>query len=145
MIQLYEELVDILEREFSLCAQLVTLLQKEKDVIVSLDPSALEELLSEKEAVSSNIRICEEARERLLDRLGFKNKTISQVAAVADEKYRDRLNGIASKFTSVIHSITELNKLNGKLIEKSLYYIKTSYNFLNSFGVSARQRVSMEA
>jgi len=145
LIQLYEELVDILEREFSLCAQLVTLLQKEKDVIVSLDPSALEELLSEKEAVSSNIRICEEARERLLDRLGFKNKTISQVAAVADEKYRDRLNGIASKFTSVIHSITELNKLNGKLIEKSLYYIKTSYNFLNSFGVSARQRVSMEA
>ncbi|MBF0505272.1 MAG: flagellar protein FlgN [Nitrospirae bacterium] len=145
MIQLYEELIDVLEKEFSLCAQLVGLLQKEKDVIVSLDPAALEELLSEKEAVSTNIRMCEEARERILDRLGFKNKTISQVAAVAADDYRDRLTGIASKFTSVIQSIMELNKLNGKLIEKSLYYIKTSYNFLNTFGVTARQRVSLEA
>lgn len=145
MIQLYEELIDVLDREFSLCTQLVALLQKEKDVIVSLDSRALEQLLLEKEAVSTNIRMCEEARERILDRLGFRNKTITQVASAADGDYKDRLGSIASKFSSVIHSITELNKLNGKLIEKSLFYIKTSYNFLNTFGVTARQRVSLEA
>ncbi len=144
MIQLYEELIDVLEKEFSLCVQLVGLMQKEKDVIVSLDMLALEELLSDKDTVTSNIRMCEEARERLLNHLGFKEKTISQVAAVAADDYKQRLSDIASKFTSVIQSITELNKLNGKLIEKSLYYIRTSYNFLNTFGVTARQRVSLE-
>ena len=145
MILLYEELIDILEKEFFFCTQLVDLLQKEKDVIISLNPNALEQLLAEKEAISTNIRMCDEARERILDRLGFKNKTISQVAAAAADEYRDKLTAIASKFTSVIHSITELNKFNGKLIEKSLYYVKASYKFLNSFGVTARQKVSVEA
>ncbi len=145
MIQLYEELVDVLEKEFFFCTQLVDLLQKEKDVIISLNPGALEQLLAEKETISTNIRMCDEARERILDRLGFKSRTISQVAAAADDDYRDKLTAIASKFTSVIHSITELNKFNGKLIEKSLYYVKASYKFLNSFGVTARQKVSVEA
>jgi len=145
LIQLYEELIDVLEKEFFFCTQLVDLLQKEKDVIVSLDPHALEQLLAEKEAISTNIRMCDEARERILDRLGFKSKTISQVAATAADDYRDKLTGISSKFTSVIHSITELNKFNGKLIEKSLYYVKASYKFLNSFGVTARQKISVEA
>lgn len=145
MIQLYEELITILEKEFGLCTQLVGLLQKEKDVIVSLDPNALEQLLCEKESISMNIRMCDEARERILERLGFQNRTISQVAAVADAGYKDKLADIASRFTSVIHSITELNKLNGKLIEKSLYYVKASYNFLNAFGVTARHKVSVEA
>ena len=145
MIQLYEELITILEKEFVLCTQLVGLLQKEKDVIVSLDPNSLEKLLREKESISSSIRMCDEARERILERLGFNNKTISQVASVADDEYRDKLKDIASRFTSVIHSITELNKLNGKLIEKSLYYVKASYNFLNAFGISPRQKISVEA
>ena len=145
MTQLYEELIDVLEKEFSFCAQLVDLLQKEKDVIVSLNPNALEQLLAEKEVISANIKICDEARERILYRLGFETKTISQIAAVADDDYRDKLNAIASKFTSVIHSITELNKFNGKLIEKSLYYVKASYKFLNSFGITAHQKISVEA
>ena len=145
MIQLYEELVEVLEKEFSFCTQLVALLQKEKDVIVNLDPNVLEQLLAEKEAISTNIRMCDEARERILERLGLQNKTISQIAAVADDEYRDKLMALASKFTSVIHSISELNKFNGKLIEKSLYYVRASYKFLNSFGITASQKISVEA
>ena len=145
MIQSYEELIDVLEKEFSFCIQLVDLLQNEKKVIVSLNPQALEQLLAEKEDISANIRMCDEARERILARLGFKDKTISQVAAVADGDYRERLKDISSKFTSVIHTITELNKFNGKLIEKSLYYVKALRNFLNSYGVSAHQKISLEA
>jgi flagellar biosynthesis/type III secretory pathway chaperone len=124
---------------------MVELLQREKDVIVSLDPRALESLLSDKEAITTQIRVCDETRERILDALGFKNKTISEVARMADSGYREKLTAIASKFTSIIHSISELNRFNSVLIEKSLYYIKTSYNFLSSFDVSARQKISVEA
>lgn len=145
MTQLYEDLIGVLEKEFSLCTQLVELLQKEKDVIVSLDPKALELLLSDKEAITTQIRVCDETREKILDVLGFKNKTISEVAGMAESSYRERLTSIASKFTSIIHSISELNRFNSVLIEKSLYYIKTSYNFLNNFDVSARQKISVEA
>lgn len=145
MTHLYEDLIDVLEKEFSLCTQLVDLLQKEKDVIASLDPRALEQLLSDKEAIITRIRVCDETREKILDNLGFKNKTISEVAGMAENSYRDRLTGIASRFTSIIHSISELNRFNSILIEKSLYYIKTSYNFLNNFDVNPHQKISVEA
>ena len=145
MTHLYEDLIDVLEKEFSLCTQLVELLQKEKDVIASLDPRALELLLGDKEAITTQIRVCDETREKILDNLGFKNKTISEVAGMVESSYRERLTSIASKFTSIIHSISELNRFNSILIEKSLYYIKTSYNFLNNFDVSARRKISVEA
>jgi flagellar biosynthesis/type III secretory pathway chaperone len=142
---LYEDLIDVLEKEFSICTQLVDLLQKEKDVIASLDPRALEQLLGDKDAITTQIRVCDETREKILDSLGFKNKTITEVAMMAESSYRERLTNIASKFTSIIHSISELNRFNSVLIEKSLYYIKTSYNFLNNFDVSPRQKISVEA
>lgn len=145
MTHLYDDLIDVLEREFSLCTQLIELLQKEKDVIVSLDPKALEALLREKEAITNSIRVCDETREVILQKLGFKSKTISEVAEIAEDGYREKLTDIASKFKSVIHTISELNRFNSILIEKSLYYIKTSYNFLNTFDVGARQRISVEA
>jgi flagellar biosynthesis/type III secretory pathway chaperone len=145
LIQLYEDLIEVLEREFSLCVQLVELLQREKDVIVSLDPKALETLLSDKETITSKIRICDETREKILDALGFKNKTISEIARMSENGYTERLTAIASKFTAIIHSISELNRFNSKLIEKSLYHIKTSYSFLSTFDVSPHQKISVEA
>jgi flagellar biosynthesis/type III secretory pathway chaperone len=138
-------LIKVLEKEFSLCTRMVELLQQEKDVIISLDPKALEQLLKEKESITSSIRVCDEEREKILIDLGFKDKTVSEVAELAGTDYRDKLTGIASKFTSIIHSITELNQFNSRLIERSLYYIKTSYNFLSTFDVSAQQKISVEA
>lgn len=145
MTRLYEDLIDVLEKEFSMCTQLVELLQKEKEVIVSLDPRALELLLSEKTAITSKITVYDETREKILDTLGFRNKTLSEVSEIADDEYREKLRAISSKFTSIINSISELNKFNSILIEKSLYYIKTSYNFLNTFDVKPKQKVSVEA
>lgn len=145
MTQLYEDLIEVLEKEFTLCKELVVLLQQEKDVIVSLDPRELEKLLQEKEAITSGIRMCDETREGILEALGFRKKTISEISMIAEADYRERLTAIASRFKSIIYSISELNRFNSRLIEKSLYFIKTSYNFLNTFDVSAHQKISVEA
>jgi flagellar biosynthesis/type III secretory pathway chaperone len=141
----YEELIIILEREFTLCSDLVMLLQNEKDVIVGLDTEVLDSHLRDKELVAAKINVCEEARERLLDSLGMKNKTLSEVAAGAGPDYGDRLSFIASKFKSITNSIAELNTLNSLLIEKSLFYIKSSRNFLETFGINPSSRISLEA
>jgi hypothetical protein len=141
----YEELIIILEREFALCSNLVTLLQNEKDVIGCLDIEALDGHLRDKELVAAKIKVCEVAREKLLDSLGMTNKTLSEVAAGAGPDYGGRLSLIASKFKSIAHSITELNTLNSLLIEKSLLYVKSSRNFLKTFGINPSSRISMEA
>ena len=145
MTHLYEELIDVLEKELTLCVQLIELLQKEKDVIVSLNPKALELLLCDKELITAKIRVCDETRDRILNSLGFKGRTITEIAAEAEGIYRDRLSDMASRFTAAIQSISELNRFNSLLIERSLYYIKTSYNFLYSFDITPKQKVSMEA
>lgn len=135
----------ILEKEFLLCTRLMELLQREKEVIVSLDPSALEQLLREKEEITTSIKVCDETREKILEALGFKGKTITEVAALADMVYRKRLDALASRFSVIIRNISELNQFNSKLIEKSLYYIRTSSNFLGTFDISPSSKVSVEA
>lgn len=141
----YDELITVLEKEFELCTQLVALLQKEKDVIVSLDPIALEQLLREKETVVAGIRLCDESRERILSALGLSGRTITDVAAVSEGGSREHLTLLASKFKAIVSSIAELNRFNSVLIEKSLQYVKTSYNFLDSFGIQPQRKVSVEA
>jgi flagellar biosynthesis/type III secretory pathway chaperone len=144
-INSYDDLITILEQEFSLCSDMVTLLQKEKDVIVGLDTEALDNHLREKELVAAKISVCEEARARMLQSLGMPNKTLTEVAAAAGNDYADHLSSIASRFKSIATSIAELNTLNSLLIEKSLFYIRSSRNFLNTFGINPQPRISVEA
>ncbi|HMK56519.1 MAG TPA: flagellar protein FlgN [Dissulfurispiraceae bacterium] len=141
----YDDLIAILEREFSLCSEMVALLQKEKDVIAGFDTEALDVHIRDKELVAAKIAICEEAREKMLLSLGMPKKTISEVAASAGPIYSERLSSIASRFKSIAHSISELNTLNSLLIEKSLLYIRSSRNFLKTFGVNPSSRISLEA
>jgi|WetSurMetagenome_2_1015567.scaffolds.fasta_scaffold00259_28 flagellar biosynthesis/type III secretory pathway chaperone len=140
----YEKLISILEKEFDLLSGLVELLQKEKDVIAGTDLTALDNYIREKELLIAKIRVCEEARERELKYLGLSNKKLSVIAAESGPEHKDRLALIASKFKSITHSIAELNKLNGLLIDKSLFYIKSSRRFLETFGVKPVGKVSVE-
>ena len=104
-INSYDSLITILEQEFYLCSDMVTLLQKEKDVIVGLDTEALDNHLREKELVAAKISVCEEARARMLQSLGMPNKTLTEVAAAAGNAYADRLSSIASRFKSIANSM----------------------------------------
>ncbi len=141
----YDDLITILEQEFSLCSDMVTLLQKEKDVIAGLDTEALDNHLREKELIAAKISVCEEARERMLQSFGLPDKTLSEVAVAAGPANFDRLSSLASRFKSITHSIAELNTLNSLLIEKSLFYVRSSRNFLKTFGINLISRISMEA
>ena len=140
----YEDLITVLEREFDLCSEMVMLLQKEKDIIADFDLEKLDSHLREKELVASKINMCEEARAQVLQKLGLQNKTLSEISVVAEAGYSQRLSFIASQFKSITESISELNTLNGLLIEKSLFYIKSSRRFLDTFGITASSRISVE-
>ncbi|HMK61520.1 MAG TPA: flagellar protein FlgN [Dissulfurispiraceae bacterium] len=141
----YENLITVLEQEFSLCSDMVTLLQKEKDVITGFDNEALDDHIRHKELVAAKISVCEEARERMLLSLGMPGKTLSEVAMSADPVYSERLSSISSRFKSIANSISELNTLNSLLIEKSLLHIRSSRNFLKTFGINPSSRISLEA
>jgi flagellar biosynthesis/type III secretory pathway chaperone len=140
----YENLITILEKEFDLLSGMVDLMQKEKDIITGVDMSALDNHIRNKELVAAKINVCEEVRERELKSLGLSGRKLSQIAAEAGPDYRDRLLSIVSRFKAIACSIAELNKLNGLLIDKSLFYIRSSRRFLETFGFTVSGKVSLE-
>lgn len=145
MTHLYEDLITVLKKEYELCIELVELLKKEKEVIVRLDAQELETLLRDKEMVTYKIKGCDEKRQRILEQMGFENLKISDLALRSDGPYKLRLMELANDFTEVIKTIRDLNRINSRLIAKSLHYIKTSYNFLATFNIKPKERFSVEA
>ncbi len=145
MTHLYDQLDAILQREYDLCVELIELLKREKDVIVRLNANELEQLLREKEMLTFKIKRCDEQRDSLLAEMGLEKKTLKEVALSAEGEYRNKMLALAEEFAVVIQTIRDLNKINSMLIAKSLHYIKTSYNFLTTFNINPKEKLSVEA
>lgn len=145
MTRLYEDLIVALQKEYDLCLELVDLLKKEKEIIVRLDAQELELLLRDKEMITYKIKSCDEKREKILEQMGFSNLKINDIALKVDGPYKLRLIELADNFSDVIHTIRDLNRINSRLIAKSLHYIKTSYNFLATFNIKPKEKFSVEA
>jgi flagellar biosynthesis/type III secretory pathway chaperone len=136
---------EILQREYDLCVEMIELLKREKDVITRLNANELEQLLREKEMLTFKIKRCDEQRDRLLAEMGLEHKTLKEVALMAEGERRDKMLALSEEFTRVIQTIRDLNRINSMLIAKSLHYIKTSYNFLTTFNINPREKLSVEA
>ncbi len=145
MTHLYDQLDEILQREYDLCVEMIELLKREKDVITRLNANELEQLLREKEMLTFKIKRCDEQRDRLLAEMGLEHKTLKEVALMAEGERRDKMLALSEEFTRVIQTIRDLNRINSMLIAKSLHYIKTSYNFLTTFNINPREKLSVEA
>jgi len=145
LTHLYDQLDEILQREYDLCVEMIELLKREKDVITRLNANELEQLLREKEMLTFKIKRCDEQRDRLLAEMGLEHKTLKEVALMAEGERRDKMLALSEEFTRVIQTIRDLNRINSMLIAKSLHYIKTSYNFLTTFNINPREKLSVEA
>ncbi|MCE5311895.1 MAG: flagellar protein FlgN [Nitrospiraceae bacterium] len=145
MTQLYDELLSVLEHEFVLCNEMLELLGKEQEVILSLNATAIEELMNKKMNVTNRLKESDHKRESLLSQLGHPNKTISYLAEVSEPQYKSSFSVLAEKFARVVSDMTELNKLNGRLIKRTLFHLQGSASFLAGFNVTGSAGLSVEA
>lgn len=145
MIQSFERLIEHIERQFSLCILLMDILRRERTVIAGLDTAAFDLLVREKETILSRIFDCDSDRVRLAESCGLGNKTLSEIAAVAEGGAGARLADISSRFRSLLSEMSEQIDINKALIDSSLYHMKKSSQFLGSLDVRAPQKVSREA
>lgn len=145
MTHLYDELISVLEQEFVLCKEMLALLEKEQEVILSLNSTAIEELMNSKMLITNKLKESDKKREELLGGLGYPNKTISYLADVSEPQYKGRLSELAERFSRVVSDMTELNKLNGRLIKRTLFHLQGSASFLAGFNVTGSAGLSVEA
>ncbi len=138
MDALLPELITILNKEIELHKQLLSLLQKDKHYLIDLSTEKIFENIKKKETCTLKIKMLEETRSSLIDRLSrhcaipSQEITLSKIVSLAKEPYRSDLAASRSTLTALIKSIKEINQVNHFIVKDSLYYFERSLDFLNN-------------
>lgn len=138
MDTLLSELITALNKEIELHKQLVLLLQNDRHFLIDLSTEEIFENIKKKETCILKIKMLEESRSSLVDKLSqhwgipFQELTLSKIVSLAEEPYRSSLATHRSTLTTLIKTIKEISQVNHFIINDSLYYFQRSLNFLNS-------------
>lgn len=135
-MKLLEDLISVLEKETLLYQEFLHLLKKERESISSFSEEHLNEIAEKNELVAA-LRNAEGVRGVILSGLGdeFDVKdlelTISYLIERLDEPYSSRLKNCANSLSHMVGEVSEFNRDNGVLIERSLKYINDSIRLLS--------------
>jgi flagellar biosynthesis/type III secretory pathway chaperone len=134
---LLNDLLGLLEGEIGLYASMLLALQKEKKAIVDSNHEGLNETSREKENLFLKIRILEEQRlsvlEKLAQSLGQPSQglTLSKLSQLVQEPQSTQLGDCHSTFLSLAQGIQEINLSNKALLTHSLDLVKGSLSLLS--------------
>ncbi len=138
MEHLLEKLFGLLEHANELYQTLFGLVQKEKEAVVGLNLQQLNEACKAKDNLLLKLRILEEQREQLMDKLAVvmncepNEISLTQLSYRVKEPYAGRLRSASAKLLSLIQELQEANQQNKMLLSHSLALVQGSYNLLNN-------------
>ncbi len=133
------ELKNVLKAQINAYKELVSLLQREREALITFSPDEIEALSKEKDMIIMKIKLFDEERINLLSMISSNLHTddiitLSKLVEVTkDEEFRD----LGLQLISLIQSVAELNEFNKILIEKSSRHIKSFLCFLENCGITA--------
>lgn len=135
---LLDSLADVLWKEVEVCRELREAVVQERKVIMKPSVEGLNESNSRKETCILKMRLLEEVRTGLTDRiapcLGLDEKEISLSGLLshASPEQRERLTGCQSVLRTLVTEIAGVNSQNGLLIESSIQFNESAVNFIAS-------------
>ena len=138
MEHLLDKLLGSLEQATELYRSLFRVLQNEKDAVVGLNLQQLNEACKAKENLLLKLRILEEQREQIMDRVTAESGgppqglTITELALRVDEPYAARLRQRSADLLDLIQSLQDATRQNKFLMSHSLQLIQGSCNLLNN-------------
>lgn len=146
MTNLYDELVKVLQNEKNLLSSLYKIVSEERDAIVALQAKELERILRQKEAVLMKLSLWERERERILEKNNLYGKSFSEIISHIEQTHDvQRLRELYSAMKTLLNAISDIQKINEQLIDRSIINIGTAIKFLESFGITPKQSLSKEA
>jgi flagellar biosynthesis/type III secretory pathway chaperone len=138
MEHLLDKLLESLEHATELYQSLFRVVQNEKDAVVGLNLQKLNEACKAKDNLLLKLRILEERREQLMDRVAAglgrspQGLTLSKLSQLVDEAYADRLRDRSTDLLAMIQTVQDATRQNKFLMSHSMQLIQGSYNFLNN-------------
>ena len=138
MKRLLDKLLGSLAQATELYQSLFRVLQNEKDAVVGLNLQQLNEACKAKDNLLLKLRILEEQREQIMDRVRVEfgrsthGLTISELSLLVDEPYAERLRERSADLLALIQALQDATRQNKFLMTHSMQLIKGSYNLLNN-------------
>jgi flagellar biosynthesis/type III secretory pathway chaperone len=138
MEQRLNKLLGLLEQAAELYRSLLAVVQKEKDAVVGLNLQQLTKACKAKDSLLLKLRILEEQREQLIERLAAdldcpsQPLSLTQLSQLVEESYADRLRDCSADLLALITTLQEANAQNKYLLSHSLEFVRGSYNLLNN-------------
>ncbi|MCS7164348.1 MAG: flagellar protein FlgN [Thermodesulfovibrio sp.] len=147
MTSLYKELIEILKEEKALLETLFRIVSEERDAIVGLNSVELEKVLTEKQQILTKLSLWEEERIKLLKKNGMENMSLSEIINNTKNESPEirHLNELYHTMKTILDAISEIQRINEQLIDRSIVHIATAIKFLETFGIKAKENLSMEA
>ncbi|MBW2145384.1 MAG: flagellar protein FlgN [Deltaproteobacteria bacterium] len=144
MKQEFVGLLAVLEKEGALCQELLSLLEQEQTILRSKNLNRLLESNKEKETCLLRLRMCDESREAIVNKLAkdlditpesLKLYTLSQwcpdALSGSMKQCIDRLTGLLSK-------IQTLNAENSRIVSFSMDHVQMCISLLENMGFSEK-------
>ena len=138
MEHLLKKLLGLLEHATELYQSLFAVVQQEKDAVVGLNLHQLNHACKAKDNLLLKLRILEEQREQLMDKLASELNcspqeiSLTQLSQWVEEPYAGMLRERSTDLLSLIQTLQEANQQNKALLSHSLELIQGSYNLLNN-------------
>ena len=138
MEHLLNKLIGLLAHATEIYQALLQVVQNEKDAVVGLNLKQLNEACKTKDNLLLKLRILEEQRQQVMDRVADElgcsslGLTITQLSQQVDESYARRLLDRCTDLLSLIQTLQDVTQQNKSLMSHSMQLIQGSCNLLNN-------------
>ncbi|MGD8990781.1 MAG: flagellar protein FlgN [Desulfobacterales bacterium] len=138
MEYLLNKLIGLLANATELYRALLGVVQNEKEAVVGLNLKQLNEACKAKDNLLLKLRILEEQRQQVMERVAAKLEcsaqglTLTQLSQQVDEFYARQLLDRSTDLLALIQSLQEVTQQNKSLMSHSMQLIQGSCNLLNN-------------
>lgn len=137
-MSLFVELKNIIAQEISLLNRLIAKIKEEKAAILEGNPDLLLESSKSKETLALEMRVLEEARASLIDKISKtqnlppQNLTLSTIADLAPKEFSKAFRSMHLTMQDQLVQIEDVQRGNALLIRTSLEHIQRSVSLIAS-------------
>ena len=138
MEYLLKKLLGLLEHATELYQSLFDVVQQEKEAVVGLNLKQLNQACKAKDNLLLKLRILEEQREQLMDKLAAdfdcssQEISLTRLSQWVEEPYCGMLRERSNDLLALIQALQDANQQNKILLTHSLELIQGSYKLLNN-------------
>jgi len=135
--RLFFDLLDLLKQEMEQYRKLLDLLKRERNAMIRLSLEEIEGCYKLKETIILKLRIMEESRLVLIDKIAGHLKiskegiTLLKISDIVKSPFSEEFKRCRKNLSCLIHDIAQMNRKNKVFIEDSLECINGHLTLLN--------------